>query len=53
MSIVQIYAFYMGGEEFYFQSVRNVLTFEEIFEDVVIRDHQYFYLHYACYGVES
>ena len=53
MSIVQSYAFYMGGEGFYFQFFRNVLTFEEIFEDVVIRGHQYFSLHYVCYGVES
>ena len=42
----------MGDEEFYFQFFENVLTFEEIFEDVVTRDRQYFSLHYACFGVE-
>ena len=34
----------MGGEEFYFQLFGNVLTFEEIFENVEIRGHQYFSL---------
>ena len=50
--VVKNYAFYMGGEEFYFQFFGNLLTFEEIFEDVVTRDRQYFPLHYACFGVE-
>ena len=42
----------MGGKEFYFQFFGNVLTFEEIFEDVVIPGHELFSLHYVCLGVE-